>query len=48
LDSLKEIAHKYEAPIQILGKVEKNNLKIENLIDIEVEQLKKAWERDIN
>jgi phosphoribosylformylglycinamidine synthase len=48
LDSFKEIAHKYEAPIQILGKVEGNSLKIGNLIDIEVEQLKKAWERDIN
>lgn len=48
LDSFKEIAHKYEAPIQILGKVEGNSIKIGNLIDIEVEQLKKAWERDIN
>jgi len=48
LDSLKEIANKYEAPIHILGKVEGNSLKIDNLIDIEVEQLKKAWERDIN
>jgi len=48
LDSFKEIAHKYEAPIQILGKVEGNSLKIGNLIDIEVEQLKKAWESDIN
>ena len=48
LDSLKEIANKYEAPIQILGKVEGNNLKIGNLIDIEVEQLKKAWGRDID
>jgi phosphoribosylformylglycinamidine synthase len=48
LDSLKEIANKYEAPIQILGKVEGNSLKIGNLIDIEVEQLKKAWERDID
>ena len=48
LDSLKEIANKYEATIQILGKVEGNSLKIDNLIDIEVEQLKKAWERDIN
>jgi phosphoribosylformylglycinamidine synthase len=48
LDSFKQIAHKYEAPIQILGKVEGNSLKIGNLIDIEVEQLKKAWERDIN
>ena len=48
LDSLKEIANKYEAPIQILGKVEGNSLKIGNLIDIEVKQLKKAWERDIN
>jgi phosphoribosylformylglycinamidine synthase len=48
LDSLKEIANKYEAPIQILGKVEGDSLKIDNLINIEVEQLKKAWERDIN
>lgn len=48
MDSLKEIANKYEAPIQILGKVEGNSLKIDNLIDIEVEQIKKAWERDIN
>ena len=48
LDSLKEIANKYEAPIQILGKVEGNSIKINNLIDIEVEQLKKAWERNIN
>jgi len=48
LDSFKEIAHKYEAPIQILGKVEGNSLKIGNLIDIEVEPLKKAWESDIN
>ena len=47
LGSLKDIANKYEAPIQILGKVEGNSLKINNLIDIEVEQLKKAWERDI-
>ena len=42
LDSLKEIANKYEAPIQILGKVEGDNLKIGNLIDIKVEQLKKV------
>jgi len=48
LDSLKEIANKYEVPIQILGKVEGNSIKINNLIDIEVEQLKKAWERNIN
>ncbi|MBU4350410.1 phosphoribosylformylglycinamidine synthase subunit PurL, partial [bacterium] len=48
LDSLKGIVNKYEAPIQILGKVEGNSLKIDNLIDIEVEQLKKAWERDID
>jgi phosphoribosylformylglycinamidine synthase len=46
LDSLKEIANKYEAPIQILGKVEGDNLKIGNLIDIEVGRLKKAWERE--
>jgi len=46
LDSLKEIANKYEAPIQILGKVEGDNLKIGNLIDVKVEQLKKAWERE--
>ncbi len=45
-DSLKEIANKYEAPIQILGKVEGNSLKIDNLINIEVEQFKKAWERE--
>ncbi|HBY57531.1 MAG TPA: phosphoribosylformylglycinamidine synthase subunit PurL [Candidatus Atribacteria bacterium] len=45
LDSLKEIANKFEAPIQILGKVEGNSLKINNLIDIEVVQLKKAWKR---
>ncbi|MEA1939233.1 MAG: phosphoribosylformylglycinamidine synthase subunit PurL [Candidatus Caldatribacteriota bacterium] len=44
LDSLKAIAGKYEAPIQVLGKVEGDSLKIKNLIDIEVEQLKKAWE----
>jgi len=43
LDSLKEITNKYEAPIQILGKVEGNSLKIGNLIDIKVEQLKNAW-----
>jgi phosphoribosylformylglycinamidine synthase len=48
LDSLKEIANKYEAPIQILGKVEGNSLKIDNLINLEVEQLKKAWERAID
>jgi len=48
LDSLKEITNKYEAPIQILGKVKGNNLMIGNLIDIKVEQLKKAWERDID
>ncbi|GAI75169.1 unnamed protein product, partial [marine sediment metagenome] len=39
-------ANKYEAPIQILGKVEGDNLKIGNLIDIEVGRLKKAWERE--
>jgi len=48
LDSLKEICNKYEAPIQILGKVEGNSLEIDNLIDIKVEQLKKAWERDMD
>jgi phosphoribosylformylglycinamidine synthase len=48
LDSLKEICNKYEAPIRILGKVEENSLKIDNLIDIKVEQLKKAWERDMD
>lgn len=45
LDSLKDIANKYEVPIQILGKVEGDSLKINNLIDIEVGQLKKAWKR---
>ena len=45
LDSLKEIANKFEAPIQVLGKVEGDSLKIGNLIDIKIEQLKKAWER---
>jgi len=46
LDSLKEIANKYEAPIQVLGKVEGDSLKIGNLIDIKTEQLKKVWERE--
>ena len=46
MDSLKEIANKYEAPIQILGKVEGDSLKIKNLIDIKVEQVKKAWGRE--
>ena len=45
LDSLKVIANKYEAPIQILGKVGGNSLKIGNLIDIGVDQLEKAWKR---
>lgn len=45
LDSLREITNKFEAPIQILGKVEGSSLKINDLINIEVEQLKKAWKR---
>ncbi len=48
LDSLKEICNKYEAPIHILGKIEGNSLEIDNLIDIKIEQLKKAWERDMD
>ena len=44
LDSLKTIARKYGTPIQILGEVVGDNLKIRNLIDIEVSQLEKAWE----
>ena len=46
MNSLKEIANKYEAPIQILGKVDGDNLKIGNLIDVEVGQVKKAWDRE--
>ena len=45
LDSLKEIANKFEAPIQVSGKIEGDSLKIGNLIDIKIEQLRKAWER---
>ncbi len=44
LDTLKAITDKYEVPMQILGKVEGNSLKIGSLVDVEVEQLKKVWE----
>jgi phosphoribosylformylglycinamidine synthase subunit PurL len=44
LDTLKAITNKYEVPMQVLGKVEGNSLKIDSLINIEIEKLKKAWE----
>lgn len=47
LDNLQAIANKYEIPIQVLGKIEGNSLKISSLLDIEVEQLKTAWESNI-
>jgi len=46
LSSLQEIAHKYEVPLQVLGRVKGDFLKINNLINIEVEKLRKAWERN--
>jgi phosphoribosylformylglycinamidine synthase len=48
LDSLKNIAHKYQAPLEILGEVEGDRLRFGNLIDVKVEQLKKAWESNFN
>jgi phosphoribosylformylglycinamidine synthase len=48
LDFLKEITNKYEVPIDILGKVGGNSLKISHLIDIKIDQLEKAWKKDID
>lgn len=47
LDSLKEIANKYQTPIHILGKVIGNRFRIGRLIDIKLEQLIEAWARGI-
>ena len=43
LDSLKEIAHKYEVPLQTLGKVSGDSLKIKGLIELKIEVLTEAW-----
>jgi phosphoribosylformylglycinamidine (FGAM) synthase-like enzyme len=43
LTSLKEIADKYQVPLLLLGSVQGEKLKINRLINIKVEQLKKAW-----
>jgi phosphoribosylformylglycinamidine synthase subunit PurL len=47
LDNLQAIANKYEIPIQVLGKIEGNSLKISNLLDLEIKQLETAWESNI-
>jgi phosphoribosylformylglycinamidine synthase subunit PurL len=47
LENLKAIADKYEIPMQVLGKIEGNNLKIGNLLNLEIKQLKIAWESKI-
>ncbi|MEA2022512.1 MAG: phosphoribosylformylglycinamidine synthase subunit PurL [Candidatus Caldatribacteriota bacterium] len=44
LDSLKAIAGKYETPIQVLGKVEGDSLRIKGLIELKVKDLIEAWE----
>jgi len=46
-DELKTIVDKYEIPMQVLGKIEGNSLRIGNLVDIDIKQLKIAWERNI-
>ena len=46
LDSLREAAAKYGAPLQLLGKVGGDSLKINHLLDIKVEELTKVWGRD--
>jgi len=48
LDSLKNIARKYQATLEILGQVEGDSLRFGNLIDIKVEQLKQVWESNFN
>jgi phosphoribosylformylglycinamidine synthase len=48
LDSLRNIARKYQAPLEILGQVEGDSLRFGNLIDIKVEQLKQVWESNFN
>jgi len=48
LDDLKAIVNKYEVPIQVLGKIEGDSLKFSNLIDLEIKQLKIAWENNID
>ena len=44
LDSLKAIAAKYETPIQVLGEVAGDSLKIKGLIELKVKDLTEAWE----
>jgi len=48
LDSLKNIARKYQATLEILGQVEGDSLRFGNLIDVKVEQLKQVWESNFN
>ncbi|MFA5563756.1 MAG: AIR synthase-related protein, partial [Candidatus Caldatribacteriota bacterium] len=47
IENLKAIVDKYEVPMQVLGKVEGERLKIGNLIDIEIKKLKMSWEKEI-
>jgi phosphoribosylformylglycinamidine synthase subunit PurL len=47
LENLKAITDKYEIPVQLLGKIEGNSLKIGNLLNLEIKQLKIAWESKI-
>ncbi|MDD2353253.1 MAG: phosphoribosylformylglycinamidine synthase subunit PurL [Atribacterota bacterium] len=47
IENLKAIVDKYEVPMQVLGKVEGERLKIGSLIDIEIKKLKMSWEKEI-
>ena len=48
LPILKEIAAKYKTPIEVLGEVGGDSLKCGNLIDIRIDKILKAWEKDFN
>lgn len=47
LSLLKSIALKYQTPIEILGEVGGDRLKFGNLVDIELDIIIRAWERNI-
>lgn len=43
---LQNIAEKYKTPLEILGQVEGDSLQFDDLIDLKIDEIRKAWERD--
>ena len=42
---LQNIAEKYKTPLEILGQVEGDSLQFDDLIDLKIDEVRKAWER---